>query len=176
VSLGGCLLVVRVLGPEQPGHKAGYFTGDLCVALSALGWAVYSVAGKPVVRRLGGLVTTTWAMVFGAAELVVLWLVLPRLVSFQIIWPAGGAAWAIIAYLAVFPGAIGFLAWYEAMDRIPLVLLNVMQYLTPCFTIVLALVLLDERIDLLNIIGLALILAGVVLSGMPTHQRPPRHV
>jgi drug/metabolite transporter (DMT)-like permease len=40
-----------------------------------------------------------------------------------------------------------------------------MQYLTPVFTIVLAWLILSERISLLNTVGIIFVIAGVVLIG-----------
>jgi len=68
-------------------------------------------------------------------------------------------------YVAVFPTAVAFFAWYEAMRRIELALLNVMQYLTPVFTIVLASMLLHERLAACQWLGVALVLGGVMASG-----------
>jgi drug/metabolite transporter (DMT)-like permease len=42
--------------------------------------------------------------------------------------------------------------------------LNITQYLTPVFTIILAWILLDESMSLLNIIGACMVLGGVALT------------
>jgi drug/metabolite transporter (DMT)-like permease len=70
----------------------------------------------------------------------------------------------VILYLAVFPTAVAFFAWYEAMDKIELSLLNVMQYLTPVFTVALAWMLLGESFNLLNALGMIFVVGGVLLT------------
>ena len=167
VSLAGCLLVIGVFSGGKPGAIGGDANGFLLVFLSALCWAIYAVAGMAVVARLGGFCASAWAMLLGAAELFVLWLLIPLAHT----WPATTGTWAMVAYLAVFPTALGFLAWYQAMERIPLPLLNVMQYLTPVFTIILAWALLGERMAWSAGIGALLVLAGVAL----TTERPTGH-
>ena len=161
ISLLGCLLVLDVVTLRGISYRADHLTGDLFVLASACCWAIYSVAANVIVQRLGAYVTTTWAMVFGAAEILLLWPILPV----AGIWPGGALSWATIAYLAIFPTAVAFFAWCEAMRRIEMSLINVMQYLTPVFTIALALLLLGERLTWLNGVGVLLVLSGVLLTG-----------
>ncbi len=78
--------------------------------------------------------------------------------------PSTVSSWSVIVYLAIFPTALAFFAWFEAMDKIDLSLLNVMQYLTPVFTIILACLILGERISILNTVGIFFVLAGVALT------------
>lgn len=165
VALLGCLMVTGVVTTRGIEYHADHLTGDLLVILSAVCWAVYTVLAKPVVVRMGGFAATTWTLIFGAVETTVLWLVMPT----PAVLPSGGEAWATVLYLAVFPSGIAFFAWYEAMDRIELSLLNVMQYLTPVFTIILAWALIGERLSWLNGAGVVLVLGGVLL----THERAP---
>ncbi len=165
VSLSGCMLVIGVFGGGADTRFNGQTTGCLLIFLSAFCWAVYSVLSKPLVERLGGLTASAWTMCFGALALAAVWAVGP----FTRTWPSTPTTWSIVAYIAVFPTAVAFLAWYEAMVRIPLSLLNVMQYLTPVFTILLARLILGERMTWTMVAGTALVLLGVALS---SEQRP----
>jgi len=161
-SLLGCLLVVEVLTPRGLRLQSGHLAGDLLVFGGAVCWAIYSILGKPVVARLGGFKTTTWAMLFGAALLLLLRLFAPA----PFIWPTGVSVWAPVLYLALLPTAVAFYSWYEAMSLLPLPLLNVMQYLTPAFTLFLAWLLLGERLAPVQWVGVGLILGGVMLTGL----------
>ena len=161
ISLAGCLFVMGILSFGGFQFDLGHLKGDLFVLLGAACWALYSIIGKPVVQRLGGYRTTTWAMLLGALEL----LLLRFFISTPIIWPSGGS-WYYITYLVLFPTAVAFFAWYEAMARIDLALLNVMQYLTPLFTILLAWLLLGEHLSLSEWFGVARVLVGVIMVGM----------
>ena len=163
VSLFGCLMVVGVITRTGIAYSSDHLQGDLMVFLSACCWTVYTVAGKKTVERLGGFAATTWALMLGGLELALLRAILPT----PTVWPTGWGDWGTVIYLAIFPSGVAFFAWYEAMNRIELSLLNVMQYLTPVVTISLAWLLLGERLGWLNGIGVALVLVGVVL----THER-----
>lgn len=168
IALAGSLLVVGVLTAQGVRFDARHLAGDLSVLLAALCWAVYSVLGKRTVEELGGFRATAWVMAFGAVELLLLRVCLPV----TRIWPQGSGNWLVILYLAIFPTAVAFVAWYEAMRRIPLALLNVMQYLTPPGALLLAWWLLDERIAMASWFGMALIMAGVML--VSADDRPSR--
>jgi drug/metabolite transporter (DMT)-like permease len=161
LSLAGCLLVVDVITMRGFAYDFNHLSGDLIIFASACCWAIYSVFGKNAVKRLGGFAVTTWTMLFGALELLLLLMFLPG----ERTVPNTGSAWCVIIYIAIFPTAIAFFAWFEAMEKIDLSLLNVMQYLTPVFTIVLAWLILSERISLLNTVGIIFVIAGVVLIG-----------
>jgi len=158
VALVGCALVVGVLTLHGIQITGGNLAGDLLVLASGFCWAVNAILGKKTSERLGGLRTTVWSMILGAVELLLLRLVLPTQ-----IWPHGTGSWALILYLAIFPTAIAFFAWFESMRLIPLSLLNVMQYLSPPFTILLAWTLLGERIYAEAWFGIPLTLLGVML-------------
>ncbi len=161
MSMVGALMVVGVITSHGLQGSWNRNAGDLLVLASALCWAIYSVFSKSTTQRLGGYSATMWVMLLGAAELALVWLAAPT----SCVWPRGWFAWSLILYLAVFPTALAFFAWYEALRLIDLSLLNVMQYLTPAFTIVLAWCLLGERMQLTNALGVGIILAGVALIG-----------
>lgn len=161
LSLTGCLLVVEVITPNGFVYEAGHVKGDLFILLSALCWAAYTVGSKPIVKKRGGYATTTWVMICGTAELILLRLVLP--VPF--VYPREAFSWTLILYIAIFPTGIAFFAWYEAMNRIKLHLLNVMQYLTPVFTILLAWVFLGEKMNFFMWLGAVFVLCGVMFIG-----------
>lgn len=156
----GCLVMMGILTMRGLSFESGHFQGDLLIFGAAICWAIYSLWGKSVVARLGGLTTATWAMLLGAAELIVVRALLPTPVQ----WPSGAIIWTQVLYLAILPTAVAFFAWYEAMNLIPLALLNIMQYLTPVFTILLAWFFLDESLSLHEWIGIALIVLGVAAA------------
>lgn len=168
LAFAGSLLVVGVVSERGLDPSSGSLRGNLLVLASALCWSLYAVLGRPLVRRRGGYVTTTWAMVAGAVFLLLAWWLLPGTRC----WPREPDTWGLVLYLAVFPTAIAFFAWYEAMRHIPLSLLNVMQYITPACTLLLAWLLLGERLQGLAWGGVALIALGIALVSRPRPATP----
>jgi drug/metabolite transporter (DMT)-like permease len=113
-----------------------------------------------VLQKIDGYIATTWIMIFGGIETLILLFLLP--IEPQV--PSEAENWLKILYLAIFPTAMAFFAWYEAMARIPLAVLNVMQYLTPPMTIALAYFLLDEKLTPAKLIGASMVLVGVIFT------------
>jgi len=162
IALLGCLLVINVLTLTGFHYSPNLYTGDLYIFLAGLCWAIYSVFSKPLVLRLGGFINTVWSMLFGAAELIILRMFFLS----DSTLPDSNWDWLIVLYIAVFPTALAFLAWYKAMEKIDLHLLNVMQYITPVGTIILAYLLLGEKMNVLNLIGVVLVIAGIFITSI----------
>lgn len=79
--------------------------------------------------------------------------------------PIGKLGW--IAYLGVFPTAIGFTTWAYALSRTNTGRLGATTYLVPPVVIAMAWVLLGEVPPLLAILGGAICIAGVVVVRTP---------
>jgi drug/metabolite transporter (DMT)-like permease len=77
-------------------------------------------------------------------------------------WPLG--AWLDIAYLVVFATIVGFVLFYYAVRRFGAGLASMVSYLVPVFALVQAVILLNERPTVLELVGGAIILAGVRLA------------
>ena len=135
-----------------------YQFGDFLILCSSLCWSLYSVLGRPVIRRVGAYKFTAWTMLFGS-----LWLLVIDLVDYEsMIWPKTGYAWLLIGYFAAFPAAVAFYAWNEAQNYISLALLSLSEYFTPFCTALIAFAWLAEPITFSQLIG-ALIMCGAVL-------------
>jgi len=162
LSLLGCLMVIGVIGENGFNYNSVNLYGDTMTFASAICWSFYVVFSAKTVTRLGGFTATTWCMLAGAIQFLLL----------QFFWPSEthipafgeSTQWLVILYVILFPTVAGFYFWYEAMSRIKLSLLNIMQYLTPIVTIVLSYFILDERMTFLNIIGAVLTLFGVMVA------------
>ncbi|HHX41308.1 MAG TPA: DMT family transporter [Armatimonadetes bacterium] len=166
LGLAGIALVAvgcEAEGPSFAGSRD--LPGILLAAGAALTWAAYTLLGKGVVQRYGGLLTTTAAMLWGALLLLpflgaAAW---PRSLS----WPAT----LYVLYLGVIPTAVAFALWYRALALVDAAALAPTQYLAPIATAVLAWLLLDEQIGLCFMAGLVLVFGGIALTSRPEHPR-----
>ncbi len=68
VSFAGVIIVIAA---GQGVHLGSSLGGDLLTLAAALCWAIYTSYGAPILRRHSPLRTTTWAVVAGAAMLLV---------------------------------------------------------------------------------------------------------
>lgn len=162
LGLTGCMMVVNVITLEGFRYSPSGFLGDLLLLVASGLWAVYVVYSKPIVMRYGGLPTTAWALLFGAVQTM---LVFPFFLG-SVVLPVSPLDWGVTLYFILFPTAIGYWAWYEGVARIEIALANVMQYLSPIFTILLSMLFLGETISITNMAGACMIIAGVAATGI----------
>lgn len=160
LGLLGCLMAIGIIKPSGVSIETHHITGELILLIAGICWACYTVFSKKITQRLGGFVAISWIMFAAAVELFIIRLLIP----YDYITPHGTETWMVILYLSIFPTAIAYFAWSEALTKIKLSLLNITQYLTPVFTIILAWILLDESMSLLSITGACMVLGGVALT------------
>ena len=158
IGLFGCLLVINGSLTGFGLVRGEHLTGNLVAVISALCWAIYTIMGKKIVRKHGGLVITSLNMIVGSIPLFILTaglgqLRLPSLKEFL-----------IIEYLAIFPTAIGFVFWYKALENINASQLGPLQYLVPVGTAIISVFTLDEKIKLASIVGMLLVFVGIYFS------------
>jgi drug/metabolite transporter (DMT)-like permease len=134
--------------------------GDVLILISTLNWAVYTVLGHPILRRLGPARATTGALFLG-------WLMLAPFFVHAAGWREYGrltaAGWAAVVFLGLACSGLGYLFWYGALERIEASKVAAFLYLEPLVTLGAAVVLLGEGVGLTTAAGGLLVLAGVAL-------------
>jgi drug/metabolite transporter (DMT)-like permease len=149
-------------------HRGAVSSGGvLLVLLAAAAYAGGVVTEKVVLRRVSPLQTVFLCCVVGALACAPF---LPGLVREAASAPAGSLAW--LAYLGIFPTAIGFTTWAYALARTEASRLAALAYLAPPISIVLAWLLLGETPPLLALAGGATSLLGVAISRGASYPSP----
>jgi drug/metabolite transporter (DMT)-like permease len=157
--LGGALVVTH--GRLDRGVLALPSTrGDLLMLASTLNWAVYTVIGHALLKRLGSRRATAGSMFLGWAMLTPLF-----------VWSRGwreyphidAMGWAAVLFLGLACSGLGYLFWYGALEKVEASKVATLLYLEPLVTLAAAVVLLGEPVRLLTVLGGALVLAGVLL-------------
>jgi drug/metabolite transporter (DMT)-like permease len=158
LGFGGVVLVVQGGGAAFAWSR---LSGDL-LALSAAGaWAWYGMAIGPLVGALGTLRATGWAM--GVAALLFTPLALPGLGGQawrQVSW----VAWAGMTYTATAGMVIAMSLWGQAMHQLGPQQTMIYVYLEPVSAVLIAMLVLNESLGLLQAIGAVLAFAGVWLA------------
>jgi drug/metabolite transporter (DMT)-like permease len=163
LSLGG---VGLALAERGVGGQGGLQTlvGDALMLVTALCGAAYAVLARRAFARYGALTVTAYAMVLGtlllspAALVEGLVGVLPRL---------DGQTLALLVFLGVFGGALGFFLWTFALTRLTPTQVAIYINLNPLVAMMLAAALLAERLTAAFAIGFGLVLLGVLLVNWP---------
>lgn len=157
VGLGflGSLLVLRAL--DGSGLRLGRLAaGDGWIFLSGLCWAVYTLWGRGLARRMGGLAFTAWTVLAGG-----IWLAAANW-ALGVDWrlPSAGTDWVRVAFLAVFPTGLSFLGWNMAQKTVPVERLSYMEYFTLLVAALGGMLLLGESVTGWQWVGVGVVIVS----------------
>ncbi len=139
----------------------GTLLGDLVMLWAALVWALYSIISVPVARRLGALRVTAHSLLLGSLCLVPFGAWQYPDMSWQ---EMTSDLWAAFGFTSVVAGALAVTWWYAGLSRMGPTRALVFTYLMPVFALVTAMMLLAERMTLVQLSGAAIILVGIWLT------------
>lgn len=166
-SLAGCVLVSGALNPSVWRVN---FLGILTGIGSGLLYAFYTLLGRSAAQR-GINPWTTLLYTFAFASTFLLWFnVLPggplpgsARQPADLFWLGNSiSGWGILLLLAAGPTLTGFGLYNVSLSYLPSSVANLILTLEPAFTAIVAYFVLGERLNLTQIIGSLLVLAGVV--------------
>lgn len=162
VSFAGVALVSGV-GGEAPSGDNPWLGGTL-VLLGLVSWALYSIGGRQVMERLSPL-TVNWTTLLLSLllQIPLLWTDQKLLLTGASVVPVSG--WVALGYLIVFATALGQQAWLYGVQGVGPSRAGVFVNLIPVSALLLSALVLGEAIGVREIVGIALILAGVWLVG-----------
>ena len=173
LRLAGALLSfvgVAVVIESGPGFDlSASLIGDLLTLGAAMCWAIYTAFGANVLRRHSPLKTTTWAVVAGTIFLAPLGIA--QLASSGIAASgeaalATGALVAIILailYSGTLAAGVANVVIFHAIKLVGPTRITALQSLIPAMAVVLAAIFLSEPIRPGQIVGGAIIIAGVAI-------------
>ena len=147
----------------------GTLAGDGLMLVTALCGAAYGVLAQRAFARYTALTVTTYAMVLGTLLLLPAALVeglvgvLPQL---------DGQTVALVVFLGVFGGSLGFLLWTFALSLLTPTQVAVYINLNPLVAMVLAATLLAEHLTIMFVAGFGAVLLGVLLVNWPKRTQP----
>jgi len=135
--------------------------GDLMILVGNTFWAAYTVFSKPLLDRMSPLKFSTMTLAAGAAAYLLF--AIPHLARLD--WKAVPAAsWLSLAYSGLFAIVLGYVFWYTSVKVMGSSKTAVYNNLTPVLAVLFAALFLGERIRAGQILGAAVILAGVYLT------------
>jgi drug/metabolite transporter (DMT)-like permease len=145
---------IRITG--DPGAIA---LGGALVFASALGYAIYLVGAGGIIARLGSSRFIAWAMLASTVFITVQFALTRPLSAVAVPLSIHALALAMAVFCTVLP------TWMiaESVRRIGASTASLVGSLGPTFTIGFGALLLGEPVNLLQLVGVALVLAGVML-------------
>jgi len=153
-------VAVMILGSSPSG--GGSLAGDLLMLVSAVAWAIYTLTNKEIGGKVpdGFLLVSTIA--FGA-------LFLAPAAVFEVATAGFGPisldGWLSVLFLGLGGSAAAFFCWNAALRRLDASEASTYINLVPLVTVLSAALMLGERPAPSQLLGGALVIAGVYLAG-----------
>jgi len=163
-AVGLALGFVGVVVVARPEPGAVLSTNVVAVGLvfaAATSFALGSVLSERIAASLPVETMEAWSMLGGAAIMHAVSFLLPGESFADVAWT--GEALLALGYLSVVASALGFLAYFELLDRLGAVEINLVSYVAPAFAAVVGWALLGEVIDAWTVAGFLTIVAGFTL-------------
>ena len=135
--------------------------GELLTGSATLLLAINFVLFAPWLRKYPALTVAAWSMLAGTVFLI------PFAAwegGFAAVPVLSAARWWAVAFLGVFAGSLGYFLWIWALQRSTPTRSSVFIALNPMTATVLGVLLLSEAITLTFILGLAGVIAGIVIA------------
>ncbi len=161
VSLIGVIVILTRLD-KQVIAELEINKGDLWMLLAALDWALYSILLKYLrPKDLKPMPFLGMMMIIGTIVLVPILAINPFNEP-PIRWDQDMIK--ALAYIAIFPSIISYLAWNYGIQKIGASIGGQYIHLMPLFGAIMAIIFLDEKIQLYHIVGGISIALGLWLS------------
>lgn len=168
IGIVGALVGVALIAGEP--KLASAWLSVLMVVGGALTWSI----GQVMVRRLekiDGLTITAWVAVLATPQLFAMSLIFES-GHWQAIQSADWVVWTAILYLGLFMTALGYWLWYSLVRKHPVSLIAPFLLLLPVFSIMGAIVFLDERLTVQTAAGGIIVMMGLAFILL---ERPADH-
>ena len=159
--LVGFLGVGLVAHPDPSNLLATDSIAPGFVLLAAVCVALGSVVVQRTDSDLPAEGTVAWSTALGAVVLHAISLGLPSESVADVTFSPGAVV--TVGYLAVFASAIGYVIYFDLLDRLGAIEINLVSYTVPIFAALSGWLVLGESIDALAGVGFAVIFVGFLL-------------
>lgn len=165
-TAGIILAFIGVIGVVANGSLASlfdskYLAGNLLMLFNAMCWATFTITSKKMTVKYSPLIVTGYITMLGGLMFVPIGMlngVLDQVTTIS------GIGWLVIMFLAIFCSIGGYLGWQYALSKVEATKTAIFLYLQPLVTVLVAILLLGEKLTGLTVLGGALILSGVTMT------------
>jgi len=165
-----CVGVLAFLSDKLFGGHWQAGAGDLVLLVAASFFSWYTVAAKPLIERLGGIVVMTYAVLFGSLPVVLVSVPAGFAVAWNEVTPA---IWAGTFYSVIVSAFLGWLVWGWINAVRGVARTAPLMYLMPPVAGLVAWGLTGERYSAVKIVGAAIALGGVALAQFTSAPKDP---
>ncbi len=131
--------------------------GDAFMLGCPIAWAFYTYFAKDALKTTTPLQASTWSILLGF--LMILFFVPFETYPTKVDW----TVWLALAYLGICGSVLGFVWYYEGIQKIGPLKTSAFNNLIPIFAMILSVIVLGETIHGYTIYGSAMVIGGVFL-------------
>lgn len=157
---------VMMLAP-QDGLDVQYLGAQLVILLSSVGWALGTTYRRNIRVETRPLMFAAMQMATGGLLLTVIATLGGEWARWQWTLPGIGA----MAYLTIFGSCIAYAFYVWLIDRITPARLGATAYIVPTIATVMGWLVLDERLQGIQFVGVFVIILGVIMVTAPARRR-----
>lgn len=157
LTFAGCALVVGVFSERAAASLKGVLLG----LGAALGYSVFNLLSYRVVGRRPRIVVMTYTFGFSAVGVGVLTLLFGGSLSTAEWTPR---LWGLLGWIVLVPTFLAVLLYLNGIRRLGPAQAAIVSTTEPIFTIALAAAVLHDRLSLVQLLGAALVFAGVLAA------------
>lgn len=156
----GIVGILVIAAPTPQNLLTADLAGVVLVFLSAAAFALGAVLTRRYRTQLAVQAMQAWMMLVGAVVLHAVAVLLPEQRLATVAWTTPSLAG--LGYLAVIAGGCGYLLYFELLDRLGPIEINLVGYVAPIFAAIAGWFVLGERIEPRTIVGFLVIITGFV--------------
>lgn len=161
-TVGATLIVINA-SPDYVGFDLFRVLGDIIVIASTFFFAINGIAGKIAVRSVDAVSTTFYSTLVAVPFI---WLSAIFLEDVTILLRMSVLSWSIVLWVAVINTVLAFILYYESMKYIEASRVQITLNLIGVWGVLMSVIVLQETVTALQILGGFLTMVGVVLAQM----------
>ena len=161
IGIALCLAGVGAIVYGSLDFAGTSLVGDALILVAAVSWGSYTVLTLSFLRRYSAIAVAAYAMTFGGLAAFPLEVLDPASLDLAAL---DGLTWGAAAYSALCSSAFGFAAWGWGVSHVGANRVLVYQYLVTLTGVSTGVLLLGEDFGAGQLLGAAVILAGVYLA------------
>ncbi len=152
---------IMIFGKNPISFGSEYFLGDLLILAAAVVWALFTIYSKSFLTRYTPLQFSAIMTTIGAVSLTLI--AIPF--AGQTEWESVSyAAWGGVFYSGLLAIGVAYIIWNKGIMNVGAVRTATYQNLVPVLGLVFGIVLLGESLELLQYVGSAVVILGIVLT------------
>lgn len=159
---GGFIGLIVILSQENLylAESRNVLIGVIFGILSSITFGLYTVISKKYIKQYGNVVLNSFSFIIGSFILVVVSIIFGKDLTFQLSYKMI----VPLLYLGVFITGIAYLIFFEALKHISTTSGSMFFYLKPVIASILAYFTLHEQLNLIQILGIAVIILSISLD------------